>query len=287
MLRLLSIVSLLGCLLNTALAQELTGTLARIAERGSFVIGYVPDALPMSFRNADGQPTGYSIELCQVIAAAVREHLGLADLPIEYVPLIASADRIDAIVNGKVDIECGAATITLGRRQKVDFSLMTMITGASSLSLADAGINTNADLDGKRLVVVRDTTTERALDDFLEANEFEAQVQKVATHNEAMALLNAKKVDAHVGDQIILTGHVISAPNPSEYRIAPDVFSFEPYGFMLRKGDPDFRLVVDEALARFYRSARVQRLYHKWFGRYGLRQSPVLRAMYQFQGLPE
>ncbi|MGI9330823.1 MAG: amino acid ABC transporter substrate-binding protein [Gammaproteobacteria bacterium] len=287
MTRFLMILCLLCSALSAAFAQAPPDTLAKIADTKRLAIGYVPDAQPMSFEDAAGQPVGYSIELCKIIAGAVQEHLGLDELAIDYVPLMMPGERIEAIVSGKVDIECSAATITLGRRQQVDFTLMTLITGASSLSLAKAGIRTNADLNGKRLVVVQNTTTEKALDEFLAVNEYQAKITKVDTHHEAMTLLDQGKVDAHVGDQIILTGHVIAAAVPDNYRIAPDVFSYEPYGFMIPKGDPDFRLVADEALARFYRTARIQRLYHNWFGRYGLRQSPVLQAMYQFQGLPD
>lgn len=278
---------LMSSLLFGVSAQVQADTLTDIADTQRFTIGYVPDATPMSFKDESGKPVGYSIELCKVIAGAVQTHLGLDEMTIVYVPLVKPGERISAIVSGQVDIECSAATITLGRRQQVDFTLMTLITGASSLSLAKANIRTNADLDGKRLVVVQDTTTEKALDEFLAANEYQARITKVDTHQEAMALLDAGKVDAHVGDQIILTGHVIAASAPENYRIAPDVFSYEPYGFMIPKGDPEFRLVADEALARFYRTSRIQRLYHNWFGRYGLRQSPVLQAMYQFQGLPD
>jgi ABC-type amino acid transport substrate-binding protein len=278
---------LLCCVLSSAFAQVPAGTLAKIADSKRFTIGYVPDAQPMSFQDAAGQPVGYSIELCKVIAGAVQKKLGLDEMAMDYVPLVKPGERMEAIVSGKVDIECSAATITRGRRQQVDFTLMTLITGASSLSLAKAGIKTNADLDGKRLVVVQDTTTEKALDEFLATNEYQARITKVDTHQEAIALLDQGKVDAHVGDQVILTGHVIAAAAPDNYRIAPDVFSYEPYGFMIPKGDAAFRLVADEALARFYRTARIQRLYHNWFGRYGLRQSPVLQAMYQFQGLPD
>lgn len=287
MTRILTVTSLFMLLATAAPAQPAGGTLARVAESGRFLIGYAPNAMPMSFRDENGTPVGYSIELCKVIANAVKRRLGLDDMAVEYVPLATMTERINAVAGGKVDIECGASTITLGRRERVDFTLMTLITGASSLSLTTAIVNTNADLDGRKLVVVTDTTTEAALQFFLETNEFEAEVIAVDSHEEALAMLNEGKVDAHVSDQIILTGQVIKAENPRDYHLAPDVFSYEPYGFMIRKGDAEFRLVADEALARFYRTARIQRLYHDWFGRFGIRQSRVLSAMYQFQGLPD
>lgn len=279
--------SLLFLLPLTAVAQQSGDTLAKVADSGRLTIGYVPDAAPMSFLDENGQPAGYSIELCKVIGEAVRQRLGLDKLDVDYVPLAKPRDRIAAVRSGKVDIECGATTITLGRREQVDFTLMTLITGASSLSLAKAGISNNAQLNGKRLAVVQDTTTEKVLNEFLRVNDYQADVTLVETHDRGMNLLNTDQVDAFVADQIILTGKVIAAKEPGNYRLAPDVFSYEPYGFMIRRGDSEFRLLVDEALARLYRTARIQRLYNDWFGRYGIRQTPVQRAMYQFQGLPD
>lgn len=287
MTRYLPALSLLFVLLSPALAQESTGTLAKVAASQRFVIGYVPDAPPLSFRDESGQPVGYSIDLCKVIADAVKQRLALDELTVVYVPLALPAERIESVVNSTVDIECGASTITLGRREQLDFTLMTLITGASSLSLAKTGISNNADLNGKRISVIAGTTTETALENFLETNGFQAEVVKVKTQKEGLGALDQGKVDAYVSDQTILTGHIIEAEDPSIYRLAPDVFSFEPYGFMVRKDDAEFRLVADRALAQYFRSLRVQRLYHQWFGRYGIPQSPVLKAMYQFQGLPD
>jgi ABC-type amino acid transport substrate-binding protein len=267
--------------------QKTTGTLGRIADAGRIVFGYVPDALPLSHQGADGEITGYSIELCRIIAAEVQKALGLEQLAIEYRALMAPGDRIDAVTDGEIDIECGASTVTLGRRQLVDFSLLTLITGASSLSLKKSGIRSNSDLDGKRVALLGDTTTEKVFAEFLETNEFDARITRVPTHEEGLALLDRGKVDAYVSDQTILVGHIIEADDPSQYSLAQDLFSFEPYGLVLPKDDGAFRLVVDRALARTYRSGRIQRLYYDWFGRYGLQMSPVQRAMYQFQGLAE
>ena len=272
----------------SAQAQQTdSATLARIADTGRVVIGYVPDALPLSNRSADGEVTGYSIELCRIIVADVQAALDLDSLEVEYRPLMAPRDRQAAVAGGQVDIECGASTVTLGRREKVDFSLLTLITGASSLSLKQTGIRSNADLDGKRVGLLGDTTTETSFAEFLEMNEFSARITRVSNHDEGLGLLDDGKIDAYVSDQTILVGHIIQAEDPSQYSLAQDLFSFEPYGLMLPKNDAAFRLIVDRALARTYRTGRIQRLYYDWFGRYGLQLSPVQRAMYQFQGLAE
>jgi len=279
-----------ACILLLSLnvqSADWTGTLQKVNDTKRFVIGYAPDAAPLSFENESGEAVGYSVELCRRIAAAVKKELGLGELQIDYVPLVSPQARMDAVADGDVDIECGVSTVTLSRRAKVDFTLMTLITGASVLARQGSGIGSNVDLAGKDIAVVKGTTTETVLNKFLEINEFNARVVTVYTHEEGMTLLNEGKVDAYSSDQVMLMGQMIRAEDQSAYVLARDVFSFEPYAFMVRKDDSQFRLVADSALARLYRTAGIQRLYHTWFGRFGIEQSPILMAMYQFQGLPD
>lgn len=104
------------------------GTLDQIKKSGEIRLGYRTDSLPLAFNEPSGQPSGYSVELCRRIAAAVKETLKLNDLKITYVPL-TSEDRVEAIASNKADIECGTTTMTLSREEKVDFTLMTFVTG--------------------------------------------------------------------------------------------------------------------------------------------------------------
>ncbi len=279
-----------ACILLLSLnvqGADWTGTMQKVNDTKRFVIGYAPDAAPLSFENESGEAVGYSVELCRRIAAAVQKELGLDELQIEYAPLVSPQARMNAVADGDIDIECGVSTVTLSCRAKVDFTLMTLITGASVLARQGSGIGSNIDLAGKDIAVVKGTTTEAVLNKFLEINEFNARVVTVDTHEEGMALLNKGKVDAYSSDQVMLMGQMIRAEDQSAYVLARDVFSFEPYAFMVRKDDSQFRLVADSALARLYRTAGIQRLYHTWFGRFGIEQSPILMAMYQFQGLPD
>jgi len=110
------------------------GTLERIADRGEFRIGYRTDARPLSFEE-NGEASGYSVDFCRRIAIAVRNHLGLSDMRVTFVALTTD-NRIDAVVDEGVDIECGATTATLGRQERVDFTLMTFVTGGTVLSMA-------------------------------------------------------------------------------------------------------------------------------------------------------
>ncbi|MBT8078978.1 MAG: amino acid ABC transporter substrate-binding protein [Gammaproteobacteria bacterium] len=271
----------------TAHAAELSGTLKQIAESGQIRIGYVPDAPPMSFVDREGQPVGYSITLCRSVAAAARLAAGLEEIEVVYVPLVSMEERLGAVEDGKVDIECGATTVTLSRRERVDFTLMTFITGGAVLSRKSKPINSISDLDGKTVAVIEGTTTHASIRDFMELNEMKSTLRIIETHDEGMKLLNEKKVDGYATDRAMLIGQVHLTGKTGDYVITRDVFSFEPYAFMTRRGDTEFRLVADRALANLYRGARIRRIYHNWFGRYGESLSPIVSAIYEFQAVTE
>jgi ABC-type amino acid transport substrate-binding protein len=262
------------------------GTLDQIKKSGEIRVGYRTDAPPLSFKDDSGQPTGYSVELCQRIAAAVKDHLKLKDLKTTLVPL-TSEDRIDAIINNRADIECGATTITLSRAEKVDFTLMTFVTGGGLLTLANSGVDSLASLAGKSVAVVTGTTSQTALQKYLQKNLIDAKVVAVTDRGEAMKQLQAKKVDAFASDQVVLIGEILTAPDPRAYSLGRDLFSFEPYGLVVRRNDADFRLVANRAIAQLYRSGQIEDLFNRWFGQVGMQPTPVLKAMYVLEALPE
>jgi ABC-type amino acid transport substrate-binding protein len=248
----------------------------------------VPDAPPLSFTGENGKPTGYSIQLCAHIASAVREHLGIDDLDIEYVPLVTMEQRLEAVEDGAVDIECGATTVTLSRRERVDFTLMTFITGSAVLSRRDSTIEDVDDLAGAKIAVLPDTTTEDVMRRVIEINGFDVELVEIDSNDEGMRLLNDGDVDGYASDRAMLIGHILRAPNASNrYALTRTALSFEPYAMMVPRGDTEFRLLADRALASLYRSARIRRLYHEWFGRFGEPLSPIVEAMYQFQAVDE
>lgn len=272
--------------LCTFAIQAQADTLGQIRKSGEIRVGYRTDAPPMSFNDAAGQAAGYSVELCRRIATAVKDELKLTDLKVTMVPL-SNEERIDAIANNKADIECGSTTITLSRQKKVDFTSMTFVTGGSLLSLADSGIDAVGKLAGKSVAVVRDTTSETALKEYLAKNLIDAKVVVVANRDEAMKQLAAKQVDAFAGDQIVQIGFLMQAPDRASYQLARDLFSYEPYAFVVRRNDADFRLVANRALAQIFRSEQINQIYTQSFGKVGLRPSPMLAAVYTLGALPE
>ena len=277
---------LAGLCLFLAGAAAAAGTLDRIADSGEIRIGYREGTEPFSFVNDQGQPAGYSIELCQRVAGAVKEKLKLSALKTTYVP-VAVKDRFSAVAKGDIDILCAATTITLSRMEQVDFSLMTFTTGGGVMSLTATPVPTVGDLTGKKVAVVTDTTGEVALKAYLSESFIDAQVVSAKSSEEARQMLDRGEVDAWAGDQIVLIGQLMREGNPRDYVISQDLFSYEPYGLAVARGDADFRLVVDSTIARLYRTGQFKALFEKWFARSGIRPSPILQAMYTLQALPD
>lgn len=286
MLRICSVFVALFIFVSDALAES--ATLGRIAETGQFRIGYVPDAPPLSFVDDSGNVTGYSIDLCRHIASAIRNDLGLEKIDISFKPLVAIEDRLDAVETGEVDIECGTSTVTLSRRERVDFTLMTFITGSAILSRKSEAVTNIDDLDKKRIAVVAGTTTEDVVRRVAEVNDFRIKITTIDSHDEGMELLNKGKVDGYASDRAMLIGQVFRNANvANDYSMTRTALSFEPYAFMIARGDTEFRLAADRALASLFRTARIRRIYQNWFGRYGEPLSPIVEAMYQFQAVGE
>ena len=279
----LAMVMILGS--ATAHAQTRTGTLKKVMDSGTLTMGYRENALPFSFTGSDGKPAGYSIDLCKEIAIAVGQELNLPNMTVNWVP-VTPENRIDAVANGTVDIECGSTTASLSRQEKVDFTLMTFVDGASFLIAEGSGLRSLNDLAGKRIGVVPGTTTERAVADFLRTTNLTATVVPVKDHDEGLAALQTSKIEAYASDRTILIGLVLQARGTSRFAIVSDDLSYEPYGFMVRRDDSAFRFVANRTLARIYRSGAIGQLYVKWFGSLG-KPTAALVLMYALQGLPE
>ena len=267
-------------------AQDSQGTLDKISKSGQFLIGYRTDASPLSYENADGEPSGYSVDFCRRIAAAVKAHLGKANIETKFVP-VKSSERISAITSGKIDIECGSTTITLSRMEVVDFTLPTFVTGGSVLTLAEHGIKTLSDLSGKKVAVVSGTTTADQLRTYLQENLIDAQIVTVDSRKDGMSKLTGGEVHGFASDQIVLIGQIIESVFPKRFSLLDETFSYEPYGFVVRRDDADFRLVANSAIAQLYRSGQHVQIFNKWIGRIGIKPPPILIAMFQLNTIPE
>jgi len=170
----LSIILLIVFFASPLGAQELTGTLQQIKKSGQIKIGYRVSEPPMSFLDKDGNPTGYSIDLCKSIAIEVENKIG-ADVKVEYVPVTAGG-RFKALGDNKIDILCGSTTKTLSRSELVDFTQLTFVTGASLMTLKDNKDFDSSGLDGKKIGVVKATTTAVELKKLIRETSTDAEV---------------------------------------------------------------------------------------------------------------
>ena len=267
------------------LAQDLQGTLKKIKDSGTIVMGYREQSLPFSFRGDDGKPTGYSIDLCQRIVTGIQQQLKLPKLDVKWVAVTVDT-RMTAVVNGTIDLECGSTTSSLSRQEQVDFSNMTFVDGASLLVKTTSNFATFQDLGGKKIGIIPGTTTDGALRSVLQKTSVTAQIVPVTDHLAGLAALESGSIDAYASDRVILIGLAATAKTPGQFAIAEHYLSYEPYGFMMRRGDASFRLAVNRVLSSLYRSGEIVQIYGRWFGKLGP-PPKILIAMYALYALPE
>jgi ABC-type amino acid transport substrate-binding protein len=274
----------LGCVLAIP-AWAQSGTLAKIRKQGAITMGYLDGAAPFSFRDANGKPQGYSVELCRAIASGVRAQLGLDRLETKWVALTIQ-NRLEAVKTGRVDIECSTTTWTLGRQAEVDFSLITFVDGGSILTRVESAAGRLADFNGKRIAVITGTTTEKVLMETLARRAIQAEVATVRTRDEGLRLLDSRKVEGFASDRMVLIGVVLTSKTKGAFKLLDEDFSVEPYALALPRGDHEYRLAVNRVLARLYRTGDIQKIYEQWLGRLGP-PSVLLSATYFIQSLSE
>lgn len=267
-------------------------TLERIRERQSITFAYRDGALPFSFAGRDKQPRGYSVELCERVARAIQRQLGLAVLDIRWIAVDADS-RLEAVVTGRADAECGTTTIALSRMQRVDFSLPIFVDGGALLVRARSPVQRAADLDGRRVAVIRGTTTERALSAALNLAGARATIVPVAKPEEGASAVREGRADAYAGDRLVLTGLVTAGDeskpataDDGRLAVLPDDISIEPYAIVVRREDPDFRLAVNRALVEIYKRGEIDAIFRHWLAPLG-NPSPLLNAMWYLNALPE
>jgi len=277
-----SLLLILATLLAFPAASQ---TLENIRKQGVIRLGYIDGAVPFSYVGANGEPQGYSVDLCRAIADAIGEQLGMPRLKTRWVKLTVQ-NRIDAVRRRQVDVECSTTTWTLARQKLVDFSLITFVDGGSILAKLDSSGRRLADFGGKRIAVMGGTTTEGALREAMKRSLVAAELVTIKTREEGLELLRQGQVDGLASDRTTLIGVVVARAAGDAFKLLEEDFSIEQYALMLPRGDSDFRLAVNRALARLYRSGEIRRVYDRWLGPLGP-PSVLLSATYFIQSLAE
>ena len=260
------------------------GTLDRIGQEKAIRIAYREDAPPFSYKDKLGEPSGFMVDLCRAVAKKLADQLNLPSLNVAYVPVTA-ADRFEAIAQQKADLLCEPTSITLSRREQVDFSIPTFLDGASLIVRAGGPKNLR-DLSGKKIGVLAGTTTEEALRNTLNEAKINGDVVAAKTHGEGLAMLDEGKISAYFGDRSILLFLIKDSKAPEKLRLADDYLTVEPYALALPRGDSDFRLAVDRALSRIYRSGEIAAVFQRTFGGQA-EPSQILRTLYLISGVPD
>jgi polar amino acid transport system substrate-binding protein/glutamate/aspartate transport system substrate-binding protein len=257
-------------------------TLDDIRERGTIRLGVRQDARPFSYYNDLGEPAGYTVEICRAASSRIKTAMDLAELKVEYVK-ITTEDRFDALKEGRIDLLCEATTITLSRREQVSFSSPVFVTGAAVLFRSD-GPQSFAELDGAKVGVRSGTTTEEALLKTVTHFGVETEVVRFADHMLGVEALKARDISAYFGDRAILAELLRASPS-EEVKLSEAVLTVELYGLAMRRGDEEFRLAIDRALAQTFQSAELTKIYRGAFG--SRAPGALLEAVYLQGALPE
>ncbi len=259
----LAAAALTAALLPAAQAQAVKPTLAKVADSGTIKIAYRADAVPFSYLDG-GKPTGFSFEMCERIADAVKAKLKRTDIKTELVA-VTSQNRIPFILDGTVDVECGVTTNNAVRGEQVQFSINTFYTGTRLLAKKSSGIKGYADLKGKTASTTAGTSNVVVLRKHFRDNNLDVNLVNAKSDAEAFAMVENDQSAAYGMDDILLYGFAANSKKPSDWAVVGEALQVEPYAFMLRKNDPEFKKLVDDTIAGAMKSGEFERLYKKWF----------------------
>jgi glutamate/aspartate transport system substrate-binding protein len=239
-------------------------SLAKIKAAGKVVIGTRDSSAPLAYTTGDGKYTGYHVEICNRIADAIKADLKMPNLGVEYA-LVTSQNRIPLVVNGTVDLECGSTTNNKARQQQVAFAPTTYVTNVRIAVRGNSGINSVADLKGKKVATTTGTTSVQLLRKHERAQGVQFEEIFGKDHADSFLLMESGRADAFVMDDNILAGLIVNSKTPSEFKIVGESLSEEPIAIMYRKDDPAFKKVVDNAVISMMKSGEIDKIYNKWF----------------------
>jgi glutamate/aspartate transport system substrate-binding protein len=295
MRRFLLAVAMIAPLLPTsgARAQELTGTLKKVKDSKTVTLGHRESSIPFSYINKVGEPIGYSIELCNAVVDEVSKELEGVEIAVKY-KKVTSETRIPAVQSGEIDLECGSTTANFERKKEVAFSPIFFVAGTKLLVPRSSGISSYRDLRDKTVVVTAGTTNEAAVRAISDKGHLGIKFLVGTDHAQSFALLKEGKADAFATDDVLLYGLVATTKSGDQYHVVGEYLSYDPYGLMYRKDDPEFAAIVDRTFSRLAQSRELVQLYNKWFQQrlptgetLDLPMSPQLEEIFRVEGVPD
>src|ERR1700723_1030803 len=260
---------LAACLLTTAAGAQTSGEgrsppLARIKSTHGVHLGYRESSPPFSFLDQANRPIGYSLELCEAIVDEIGVEVDDANLRIDYVK-VTSDDRIPAVVQNKIDLECGSTTANAERSKQVAFSPLMFVAGTKLMVPKASTISAPKALQGKTVVVTKGTTNEQAMHALDKKFALGLNIVVSPDHEQSYQMLVDGKVDAFATDDILLYGLIARHKSQDRFKVTGDYLSYDPYGIMYRKGEPQLAAVVERAFRKLGTNHDLVPLYNKWF----------------------
>jgi glutamate/aspartate transport system substrate-binding protein len=244
---------------------ELRLTLAKARNTGSITLGYRESSVPFSYLSPRGEPIGYSIDLCKLLVDAIGDAVGRT-LAVRW-RAVTPDTRIAAVSSGEVDLECGSTTNNLERQKQVAFSPPIFIAGTRLMVRKGSPIASFRDLGGRRVVVTSGTTNEKAMRDIVTRLGVAMTIVTAPDHAAALAQLTSGQVDAFATDDVLLYGFLVQRGLRAQYAVIGELLSYEPYGIMYRRDDPQLAQVVEDTFVRLAADGEIQRRYERWFMR--------------------
>src|ERR1700734_3588988 len=245
-------------------ADDLTGTLKKIKDAGSISVGHRESSIPFSYYDDKNEVVGYSQDLGMMVVDAIKKKLNMPNPQVKLIP-VPSQNRIPLIQNGTIDIESGSTTNNLDRQNQVAFSDTFFIIGTRLLVKKDSGIQDFPDLKGKNVVVTAGTTSERLIREMNQKQAMNMNIISAKDHGESFLTLQSGRAVAFMLDDALLAGERAKAGKAADWVMVGTPQSKEAYGMMMRKGDDQFKMLVDETIAKAETSGEAEKLYQKWF----------------------
>ncbi len=272
---LLALLAITAVSANEAAAQTVEGRLKTILSSKKIKIAHRVDSTPFSFVGDRNQPTGYTVDICKSVVGSIGRQFKVTDIEIQWVP-VTSQSRFDVVANGEADMECGASTVTLSRMKIVDFSNYVFVESTGVAVMNKSGIAKAADLANKKVGVIAGTSNEQAI--VAKSKEIPMEIVRFKERAEAIAALEAGKVDAYASDKLLLVG--ANFKDPTAMKLLPDDLSVEPYAIVLPRGDWQLRLAVNTGLAEIMRGTEMTFIFNSWFGRLGFQPGLLMSATF-------
>src|SRR5258707_8706395 len=249
---------------QTGGSEGLSPTLANIKKAHVVRLGYRESSPPFSFLDQANRPIGYSLELCEAIVDEIGVEVDDANLKIEYVK-VTSDDRIAAVVQNKIDLECGSTTANAERSKQVAFSPLIFVAGTKLMVPKASTVSGAADLKGKTVVVTKGTTNEQAMHAVDKKFALGLNIVTSPDHEQSYQMLVDQKADAFATDDILLYGLIARHKAQDKFRVTGDYLSYDPYGIMFRKGYPQLAALLARTFRKLCSNLDLGPLYNKWF----------------------